>query len=250
MGKKVLLAGESWSATLLEVKGFNSFFSSKYETGLGWIDKAIEKAGYEFVYMPNHDAAEKFPFTMEELQEYACVILSDIGADTLLIPPVTFAQSKRMPNRCQLIKDYVLQGGSLLMFGGYMTFSGIGGQGKWAHTPVQDILPVTLDPWDDRREHCEGVFPVTLDQEHPVMKEIGTEWPPVLGYNASTLKPEAKLLASICDDPFIAVMEAGKGRTAVFSTDCAPHWAPPEFCNWEKYDVLFGNMVDWLTGKV
>ena len=45
--KKVLFVGESWSATLMEVKGFNSFLSSKYETGLGWIDKAIEKAGYE-----------------------------------------------------------------------------------------------------------------------------------------------------------------------------------------------------------
>ena len=54
MEKKILLAGESWSSTLMEVKGFNSFFSSKYETGLGWIDKAIEKAGYELVYMPNH----------------------------------------------------------------------------------------------------------------------------------------------------------------------------------------------------
>lgn len=41
--KKVLFVGESWSATLMEVKGFNSFLSSKYETGLGWIDKAIEK---------------------------------------------------------------------------------------------------------------------------------------------------------------------------------------------------------------
>ena len=44
MRKKVLFVGESWSATLMEVKGFNSFYSSKYETGLGWIDKAIEKA--------------------------------------------------------------------------------------------------------------------------------------------------------------------------------------------------------------
>ena len=53
MPKKVLFAGESWTATLTEVKGFNSFVSSKYEIGLGWIDRAIERAGYEFVYMPN-----------------------------------------------------------------------------------------------------------------------------------------------------------------------------------------------------
>ena len=102
MAKKVLFAGESWTATVTEVKGFNAFSASKYETGLGWIDKAIEKAGYEFVYMPNHIAADHFPYTMEELKEYACVVLSDIGADTLLIPTETFSAGKRFPNRCQL----------------------------------------------------------------------------------------------------------------------------------------------------
>ena len=138
--KKVLFVGESWSATLMEVKGFNSFLSSKYETGLGWIDKAIEKAGYEFVYMPNHIAYDHFPFTLEELNEYSCIILSDVGADTLLIPSATFGASKILPNRCQLLKDYVLGGGGLLMIGGYLTFNGVGAQGKWWATPVQDVL--------------------------------------------------------------------------------------------------------------
>ena len=115
MAKKVLFAGESWTATLTEVKGFNSFVSSKYETGLGWIDKAIEQAGYDLTYMPNHEANDHFPFTMEELGEYACVILSDIGADTLLIPSETFASGKMFPNRCRLLKDYVMDGGALLM---------------------------------------------------------------------------------------------------------------------------------------
>ena len=108
MNKKVLLVGESWTSTTMEVKGFNSFLSSKYETGLGWIDHAIEAAGYELVYMPNHLAAEEFPFTADKLQDYSCVILSDVGADTLLIPPKTFSSSQKFPNRCQLIKDYVL----------------------------------------------------------------------------------------------------------------------------------------------
>ena len=95
--KKVLFVGESWSATLMEVKGFNSFLSSKYETGLGWIDKAIEKAGYEFVYMPNHIANDYFPFTLEELNEYSCIILSDVGADTLLIHQLHLEQAKFFP---------------------------------------------------------------------------------------------------------------------------------------------------------
>lgn len=247
MAKKVLLAGESWTATTMEVKGFNSFYSSKYETGVEWLKKAVEEAGYEFVYLPNHEAAEKFPYTMEELQEYSCVILSDIGSDTLLIPPETFGASVRKPNRCHLLKEYVLQGGALLMVGGYMTFSGIGGQGKWCHTTVQDVLPVQLFPYDDRMEHCEGIIPVTNDPSHAIMKGIEGEWPPVLGYNKSTLKPEAELVATVDGDPFIAVADYGKGRSGIFSTDCAPHWAPPEFCNWKYYNVLFKNIIDYLV---
>ena len=247
MGKKVLFVGESWTATMTEIKGFNTFGASKYETGLGWIDKAIERAGYEFVYMPSHIANDSFPFNMEELREYACVVLSDIGSDTFLMPSATFSESKKFPNRCQLLKDYVLEGGALLMIGGYMTFNGIGGQGKWWSTPVQDVLPVELLTCDDRMEHCEGVIPEITMPDHPSMKGIEDPWPAVLGYNKSKVRPEAELVATVCGDPFIAFGAYGKGKTAVFSSDCSPHWAPPEFCNWKYYDVLFKNIIDYIV---
>ena len=47
-----------------------------------------------------------------------------------------------------------------------MTFNGIGGQGKWWATPVQDVLPVELLTCDDRMEHCEGVTPDIVDPTH------------------------------------------------------------------------------------
>ena len=197
--------------------------------------------------MPSHIAMDQFPFTMEELKEYACVILSDVGADTFLIPTATFSAGKKYPNRCQLIKDYVLQGGSLLMIGGYMTFNGIGGQGKWWCTPVQDVLPVELLPYDDRMEHCEGVAAEIVNPEHPVLQGINGPWPCVLGYNKSVLKSDAELVATICGDPFIAVGSYGEGKTAIFSSDCSPHWAPPEFCEWEYYNLLFKNIIDYIV---
>lgn len=76
------------------------------------------------------------------------------------------------------------------MFGGYMTFNGIGGQGKWWATPVQDVLPVQILPYDDRMEHCEGAVPETILADHPVLNGIRGEWPRLLGYNKSTVKPE------------------------------------------------------------
>lgn len=248
MASKVLLAGESWMSFTTHVKGFDSFYTSVYETGEKYIKAALEEGGYEFCFLPNHLAGEQFPFTMEELKEYDLVILSDIGANTLLLPAKTFSESCIMPNRCNLLRDYVLQGGALLMVGGYMTFSGIDGKGKWGDTAVQEVLPVKVLSVDDRMEHCEGVRPVTV-VNHEVLEGIGEEWPRVLGYNRTEVKPEACVVATVCRDPFIALGEYGEGRSAVFTTDCAPHWAPPEFCEWSGYNRLFQNLAAWLTKK-
>ena len=48
--KKVLFAGESWISYSRHIKGFDSFFTAKYEEGIQWIKKSIEKAGYEFCF--------------------------------------------------------------------------------------------------------------------------------------------------------------------------------------------------------
>lgn len=245
MAKKVLLAGESWMSYTTHVKGFDTFYTSVYETGEKYLKAAMENGGYEFTFLPNHLAMEEFPFTMEELKQYDLIILSDIGANTLLLPTATFTRSEIMPNRCNLLRDYVLDGGALLMVGGYMTFSGVDGKGKWQDTAVQEVLPVQVLPTDDRMEHCEGVRPVTV-KDHPVLAGLEPEWPRVLGYNKTILKPEAVEVAEVCGDPFIALGEYGKGRSAAFTTDCAPHWAPPEFCEWKGYDVLFQNLAKWL----
>jgi len=246
MNKKILLAGESWMSYTTHVKGFDSFYTSSYETGEKWLKKALEKAGYEVTFLPNHLASDEFPFTMEELKQYDGVILSDIGANTLLLPGATFTHSKKMPDRCKLIRDYVLDGGALLMIGGYLTFSGVDAKGKWHDTAVQEVLPVEVLTVDDRMEHCDGVKPV-VKEDHPAISGIPTDWPEVLGYNKIIAKPEAIVPVTIEGDPFLAFGTYGKGRSAAFATDCAPHWAPPEFCEWEYYDQLWKGILDWLT---
>lgn len=246
MSKKILLAGESWMSHTTHVKGFDSFFTSVYETGEKWLKAALEKGGYEVEFMPNHIAAEEFPYTIEELRKYDGVILSDIGANTLLLPNKTFTQSIKRPNRADLIRDYVLDGGALFMIGGYLTFSGIDGKGKWHDNAVQEVLPVEVLTVDDRMEHSEGIKPLTVS-EHKVVEGIKEEWPEVLGYNKTIAKPEAQVLVTVGGDPLIALDTYGKGKSAVFTSDCAPHWAPKEFCEWKYYDVMWCGIMDWLT---
>ena len=245
--KKILFAGESWMSHTTHVKGFDTFFTSVYESGEKFLKAALEEAGYEVCFMPNHVCMDSFPFELSELKEYSCIILSDIGANTLLLPTMTFSKSEVRPNRCNLIRDYVLEGGALLMVGGYMTFSGIDGKGKWGDTAVSEVLPVELLNVDDRMEHCEGIRPVILDKKHSIFEGIDEEIPLVLCYNKTIAKKDALLLSEVEGNPFIAYGEYGKGKSAVVTTDCAPHWAPPEFCGWKYYNKLWANIVNYIT---
>jgi uncharacterized membrane protein len=34
----------------------------------------------------------------------------------------------------------------------------------------------------------------------------------------------------------------------VFTSGCAPHWAPPKFLDWPGCVVLWPNLVRWLAG--
>ena len=245
MAKKILLAGESWTSYTVHVKGFDAFYTSAYAEGAGTLIDALKKGGYEVDYMTNHVVAGSFPLTMEEIGKYACVILSDTGSNTLLLHPDVFSKSIRMPNRCALIRDYVRQGGALMMVGGYMSFSGVDAKAKYGYTPVQEVLPVECLRCDDLAEHPEGVTPKVV-KEHPAIKGLG-EWPHFLGYNRTFAKTDSEIVMTINGDPFLVFGNFGKGRSAAFTSDCAPHWGPPEFVNWKGYDPLWKGILDYLT---
>ena len=243
---RVLFAGESWFTHRIHVKGFDSFEDSSYHEGGTELIASLRRKGIEVEYQPSHVAADSFPFGIDELSAFDVVILSDIGANTLLLPQRTFAQSHASANRLDLLKAYVEGGGALLMIGGYLTFQGIQAKGNWHGTPVEAVLPVVFTQTDDRQEQPQGVIPDIAAGSHPVMRGL-EQWPQFLGYNRATLHPEATLLASVRGDPFIAVRAVGQGRTAIFASDCGPHWGPPAFLAWAGYGRLWTNLVEWMA---
>ncbi|WP_457302415.1 glutamine amidotransferase, partial [Phyllobacterium sp. P5_D12] len=110
------------------------------------------------------------------------------------------------------------------------------------------ILPVSLQASDDRSEQPQGIRPEIVDAAHPTVAGL-TQWPHFLGFNKSTLHPDAHLVARFGNQPFIAVREPGAGRSAIFSSDCGPHWGPPEFVAWEGYPRLWLNITNWLAKR-
>ena len=92
--KKVLLVGESWMSAATHYKGFDQFGSVTFHLGAEPLVAALRDSPFELTYMPSHEAAEAFPFTLEALGDYKAILLSDIGANTLLLPPAVWLHGK------------------------------------------------------------------------------------------------------------------------------------------------------------
>jgi uncharacterized membrane protein len=246
---RVLLAGESWIMHTIHQKGFDSFTTTSYGEGHQWLSAALKGAGWDVEHLPNHLANDRFPYTAEAMAAYDVILLSDIGANTLLLPTETFIRSVPTPNRLLALREYVRNGGGLIMVGGYLTFQGIDAKGKWAGTAVEEALPVTISQVDDRAEHPEGIAPVVARASHPIAAGLPATWPALLGYNQLTAKPGVDVVATVGDDPLIAAWSFGKGRAVAYASDCGPHWAPPAFVEWEGYARLWSQMATWVSGR-
>jgi uncharacterized membrane protein len=246
---KALLAGEAWTTLQFDIKGFDFFSRSSYHQAIDPLENALEANGVDTDYIPTDQAATDFPLSADEIDAYDVVVLSDIGFNTLALPPQTFEEFEQVPNRLRLIEDFVEAGGGLLMVGGYLSFTGFNGKARYKGTAVERALPISMQPYDDRIERSDGVVPVRRNGEHPIVKGLPNEWPALLGYNRVTVDENANELVRVGEDPLLAVSEYGEGRSAAFTSDCAPHWGSPAFMDWEHYDEMWANLVMWLAGK-
>lgn len=245
----VLLVGESWVSEATHYKGFDSFTSVTFHTGGDWFIDALTDSGMRVTQMMAHDVPASFPYEADALDVYDVIVLSDIGSNSLLLPPETWLQGQTKPNRLHVLADWVRSGGGLLMAGGYLSFSGFEAKAKFHGTPIEDVLPVTIAVHDDRVEAPQGGQPRVVSGTHEITAGVPHEWPVLLGYNRVQLSPGADLVATVDGDVLIAAAEVGEGRTAVWTSDIGPHWCPEPFVQWDGFPTLMGNLVRWLAKR-
>ncbi len=180
------------------------------------------------------------PFPPLGRAAYGGVILSDY-------PSRMFTQGQ-----LEELATRVDGGLGLLMIGGWESFTGSGGD--YGGTVLRDVLPVELDPRDDR-VNCPQPCLVELHEPHPTVAGLPFEdvCPGIGGYNRLTAKPGALEVLSARPFrvsrgsqgyqfvpgekvPLLVAGEYGRGRVTAFASDVAPHWV--------------GGLVDWGDARV
>lgn len=244
----VLFVGETNIVHMIEHKGLDAMELTRYTEFYTPVKHLFEKLGHSFTHVACHIVHEQFPTDLETLKGFDVVILSDIGSNTMLLHPDYL---HRTVNSLRLIEEYVAAGGGFIMIGGYFSFTGFQAKARFKDTPIEELLPVTLQPYDDRVEVPEGID-LSLDEgvSHPVINGLPRRWPHIFGYNRVVAKPSATvLMQSSKGDPIIAVGEHGKGRAIAYTTDCAQDWASPELLNWDHYGQLWDQQLRWVANK-
>lgn len=213
--------------------------------------------------MSSWEVHGNYPRKLENLQKYNVVIIEEVEADVFYLYPEFFMEKGRnseeelvRPNRLEITRKFVEEGGGLFQIGGWLSFAGRFGHGQWHGTPVEDALPIKFQDRDDRVETPEGSYPFILKPDHPILKDIPWDrCPAFLGYNRAMLKDDAELLANVkvpergITDLLIAVRKYGKGRSMVFASDTSEHWGI-NFVKWEHYQPFLVRAVKWLAKEL
>ncbi len=243
-----MIAGYGQTVVYTELQGPIQSSFSRDMASARHIENILRSYGYEVTYMPANVAANEFPDSIASLSNYDALLLGDISADTILLKPDAVFASAACANRLDLIREYVSAGGGFVMAGGWFSFQGIGGKGRYHETPVEEILPVAIRPYDDRVETPEGAAPSVRLPGHPILEGLPLDWPPFLGYNRLTAKTGSETVMTIRDDPFLVTGTCGKGKVAAFASSLAPHWGGLKQClEWVGYARFWCNAIDWLT---
>jgi uncharacterized membrane protein len=245
---RILIVGESVYKIHTHFKGFASYETGYATLGLDGFISRFDGTDLEITFMPNQEVSLRFPSSLEAMQKFDAIIISDAPADSFLLHPETLA-GNIMPDRLRLIGDYVRAGGGFAMIGGWMAFGGFHGKAHYAFSPLAKLLPVTIAPHDDRMETPEGVVPRVV-ASHAMLAGLPGSWPDFLGYNKVAQRGGTLLLDfPETGDPLLIVEEIGAGRVACFTSDILPHWGSPRFTAWDGYVPFWEQFFRWLARK-
>ncbi len=193
-----------------------------------------------------------FPRTPEELYGYHAVIVDKLEAEF-------FA-----PDQALLLQKFVSErGGGFLMMGGMESFQ----EGKYARTPIGDMLPVYLDReettteppgelrMDLAREGWLQPWVRLRDNEADERARLDGMKPFEIINRVRGLKPGASVIATVRDEkgaelPALAVQRFGRGRTAALMVGDVWRWGFHDVAAHADMDKAWRQLMRWLVSDV
>ena len=251
MKNKILLVGETSVSNSIHYKGWEEFISTNYHFEAEELINSIDNTKFDIDYLKGHEASEYFPCNIDSIIKYSAIIFSDIGSNSILLHPKVWRKGETYPNRLQLVKEYVELGGSFLMVGGYLSYQGINGSARYKNTPIEEILPVEIKPYDDRIEIPQG-FRIKIEkEEHEILNGLKGNWPPLLGINEVVASKGSQTIISLPKElgshPLLVTGKHGLGKTMAWTSDIGLHWVSKEFMLWSGYKKLWNQIFIWLV---
>ena len=220
--------------------------------------RALERIpGSEVISMPSWEMYHMSPKDFSARLSWAStIIFGDVETQSLHLNPAFFADqfaSKYVtfPDRFDLLSDWIRNGGHFHMNGGWFSFSGHQGYGRWGRSSWQKdttnlVLPVECLEGDDLIESSASFNVRVVQERHPAVR--GIDWsgvPPILGFNETRPAQGASVILEIRNGyswyPLLAERSIGGGRTTAWTTSASPHWGI-NFMKWEHCDRFWSQV--------
>ena len=223
-----------------------------------FLTSALEKIpGATVEAIPSWELYRMSPAQFDEKLAWADIIIfGDVETQSLHLNPAFFANQfdrkyVTFPDRFDLLKQWIEGGGHFHMNGGWFSFGGHQGYGRWGRSSWQKdtderVLAVDCLETCDLIESTASFEVRAADANHPAVQ--GIDWstvPPILGFNETRPGCGAKVIAEIRHGrtwyPLLAERAVGKGRSTAWTTSASPHWGV-NFMKWEHYDRFWAQL--------
>ena len=228
-----------------------------------FLTRALERIpAAEVVAMPSWELYRMSPAEFDARLKWATtIVFGDVETQSLQLNPSFFqdqfsSRNVTFPDRFDLLRDWIAAGGHFHMNGGWFSFSGHQGYGRWGRSRWQKdtddrVLPVECLEGDDLIESTASFEVRTADAAHPAVQ--GMDWstvPPILGFNETRPSPGGKVIVEIRNGtrwyPLLAERRLGRGRSTAWTTSGSPHWGV-NFMKWEHYDRFWQQLFAPVT---
>lgn len=206
--------------------------------------------GSEVISQPSWELYHMSPEEFDERLEWAdTIIFGDVETKCLMLHPDFFNRAKwdekyvTFPDRFDLLRIWVEEGGHFHMNGGWLSFAGELGKGGWGRSRFKNVLPVNCNQHDDLIESTSGFNVRCRLPEHPSIQAINLDTiPPILGFNETSAKDSAEVVIEIENMdiwyPLLAEHNFKQGRVSCWTTSASPHWGI-NFMKWDQYQQFW-----------